>query len=167
VSFHQRIALFEAFGSGVAGFHERFFLVRPRTKAALQSILKIVERPRGVDGVVSVRVPRFHFSWSRDHLKHEPAMYRYNYDRLTDQNKDSFAKLVGFVNSFSRSEVVDDDGSPMLDSRGNPVTICNSSIFARFILLFIYVCYMCSYVINCLCVYFWLGIVEFSVRGVF
>jgi hypothetical protein len=44
---------------------------------------------------------------------------------------------------------------------------CNSPIFASFILLFIYVCYMCSYVIICLCVYFWLGIVEFGVRRVF
>ena len=44
---------------------------------------------------------------------------------------------------------------------------CNSPIFARFILLFIYVCYMCSYVIICLCVYFWSGIVEFGVRRVF
>jgi hypothetical protein len=31
---------------------------------------------------------------------------------------------------------------------------CNSPIFASYILLFIYVCYMCSCVIICLCVYF-------------
>ena len=44
---------------------------------------------------------------------------------------------------------------------------CNNPIFASFILLFIYVCYMCSYVIICLCVYFWLGFIEFGVRMVF
>jgi hypothetical protein len=36
VSFHQRTSLFEVFGAGVADFHERFFLVRPRTEATLQ-----------------------------------------------------------------------------------------------------------------------------------
>jgi hypothetical protein len=91
-------------------------------EVALQSVLRVVERPYGEDGVTSVCVPRFHFCWSRDHLKHEPAMYRYNYDCLTDCNKDSFAKIVGFVYSFSRSEVVDEGGNPALDSRGNPVT---------------------------------------------
>jgi len=40
---------------------------------------------------------------------------------------------------------------------------CNNPIFTRFILLFIYVC---LYVINCLCVYFGLGLVDFGVRRV-
>jgi hypothetical protein len=44
---------------------------------------------------------------------------------------------------------------------------CNNPIFVRFILLFIYVCYMYSYVINCLCVYFGLRVVEFGVGRVF
>jgi hypothetical protein len=69
-----------------------------------------------------VRVPRIRFNWSRDHLKHEPTMYRFSYDKLTERNKDSFAKLVEFVNSFSRSVVVDDGGNPVMDLQGNPVT---------------------------------------------
>jgi len=36
---------------------------------------------------------------------------------------------------------------------------CNSPFFAIFILLFNYVCYMCLYVISCLCVYSGLGLV--------
>jgi len=36
---------------------------------------------------------------------------------------------------------------------------CNSQFFAIFILLFTYVCYMCLYVISCLCVYSGLGLV--------
>jgi hypothetical protein len=62
VLFHQRTSLFETFSNGVAKFHERFFLVRPRTKAALQSVLKVVERPRGEGGVAPVRVPRIRFN---------------------------------------------------------------------------------------------------------
>lgn len=47
VSFYQRTSLFEVFGAGVAEFRERFFLVRPRTETALQSVSKMVDRPRG------------------------------------------------------------------------------------------------------------------------
>jgi hypothetical protein len=122
VSFRQRTTLFENFSSGAKRFHERFFLVKPRTEVALRSVLKVVARPHGDGGVTSVRVPRFHFSWCLDHFKHEPAMYRYNYDKLTEWDKDSFASIVEFVNSFSRSELVDEGGNPVMDSRGNPVT---------------------------------------------
>jgi len=42
---------------------------------------------------------------------------------------------------------------------------CNSPIFARFILLFNYMCYMCLYVIKCLYVYSGLGLVDSMQRG--
>jgi hypothetical protein len=168
--------------------------VRSRKETALNNVLKVVEHPHEDVGVVLARVPHFHFCWSHNHFKHEPAMYIHSYERLTDHNKTSFAKIIEFVGSFSRSEVVAEDGNPVLDSRGNPVTkprlidtrslmlskdpmtllgrLCllffvTTRFFLRFILLFIHVCYMCSYVINCLCVYFWSRIVEFGVRRVF
>jgi hypothetical protein len=122
VSFRQRTFIFENFSSGVNRFHKRFFLVRPRIEVALHNVLRVVERPYGDNGVTSVRVSRFHFSWSRDHFKHETAMYRYGYDQLTEQNKNSFVKLVEFVNSFSRSVMVDEGGNQVMDSRGNPIT---------------------------------------------
>jgi len=122
VSFRQRKALFEIFGSETTKFQKRFFLVRPRTEEAMKSVLKMVERPHEDVGVVLARVPRFHFCWSQDHFKHEPAMYRYGYADLTNRNKTSFARILEFVGSFSRSEVVDEDGNPVLDSRGNQVT---------------------------------------------
>jgi hypothetical protein len=122
VSFRQRTPLFEAFNSGAFRFHERFFLVRPKTEAAIKSILKLVERSRKGVGVVPTRVPHFHFCWSRAHLKHEPIMYRRDYDRLIDRDQTSLAKIIEFVRSFSRSEVIAEDGNPVLDSRGNPVT---------------------------------------------
>jgi hypothetical protein len=45
----------------------------------------------------------------------------------------------------------------MASVRDEDLRIVTARFFARFILLFIYVYFMCSYVINCLCVYFWLG----------
>jgi hypothetical protein len=60
-----------------------------------------------------------------------------------------------------------DHGKSTLSDWLLELTGVTARFFARFILLFIYVCYTCSYVINCLCVYLWLGIVEFGVRRVF
>lgn len=122
VSFRQHKVLFEVFNSEALKFEERFFLVRPQTETALNSVLKVVEWPHEDVGVVSARVPRFHFCWSHDHFKHEPAIYRHSYDRLTDHNKTSFARIIEFVGSFSRSVVVSEDGNHVLDSWGNPVT---------------------------------------------
>jgi hypothetical protein len=122
VSFHQHIALFEAFGSGVAKFHERFFLIRPKTEAAIGNVLKVVERSGEGIGVGPTRAPRLLFCWSRDHLMHEPAMYRHDYDRLIDRDHTSLARNIELVRSFSQSVEVVEDGSPVLDSWGNPVT---------------------------------------------
>lgn len=47
VSFRQRKKLFEAFTGRAIDFLENFLLVRPRTKAALKTILRMVERPYG------------------------------------------------------------------------------------------------------------------------
>jgi hypothetical protein len=113
VSFRQFTPLFEAFSIGASRFHERFFLVRPQIEGAINSVLKVVERLHKEVGVVSARVPCFHFCWSRDHLKHEPSMYRRDYDRLIDRDQTSLARIIEFVRSFSRSEVVAEDGNPV------------------------------------------------------
>ena len=77
---------------------------------ALNSVPKTTERPHEDVGVVSTRVPRFHFYWSKDHFKHEPEMFRHSYTGLSEQNKMSYARILEFVRSFSRSEVVAEDG---------------------------------------------------------
>jgi hypothetical protein len=83
VSFCQRKVLFEAFNSKTTKFQKRFFLIRPRTEVALNSVLKVVERPHDDVGVVSTRIPRFHFNWSKDHFKHEPNIFRHSYTGLS------------------------------------------------------------------------------------
>jgi len=122
VSFRQRQVLFEVFTSETMRFQERFFLVRPRTEVALNNVLKVVECPHGDVGTVSSRVPHFPFYWSKDHFKHAPKMFRHNYAGLSERNKTSFARILEFVLSFSRVGVLYEDGNPVLDSRGNPVT---------------------------------------------
>jgi len=103
-------------------FQDRFFLVRPRTKVALKSVLKAVERPHADVGTISTRVAHFPFYWSKDHFKHAPEMFTHGYAGLSERNKTSFARILEFVRSFSRAVVVSEDGNPVLDSRGNPVT---------------------------------------------
>jgi len=41
-----------------------------------------------------------------------------------------------------------------------------SRFFVRFVFNYLICVYMCLYVINYLCVYFWLGLVDFGVRRV-
>jgi len=122
VSFRQHQVLFEAFTIENLKFQEEFFLVRPRTGVALRNVLKVVERPHADTDVVSTRVPRFHFYWSMDHFKHTPNMFKCSYVGLTERNKTGYAHILEFVRSFSRAVVVFEDGNPVLDSRGNPVT---------------------------------------------
>jgi len=123
VSFRQRKMLFEAFNSETTKFQRRFFLVRPRTEVALSSVMKVVEHPHEDVGFVSTRIPRFHFYWSKDHFKHEPNMFRHSYTGLSERNKTSYSRILEFVRSFSRPKVVSEDGNPVLDSRGNQVTM--------------------------------------------
>jgi len=49
-------------------------------------------------------------------------MFRHIYASLSERNKTSFSRILEFVRSFSRVEVVSEDGNPVLNSRGNQVT---------------------------------------------
>jgi len=153
VSFRQRTVLFKAFTSEATKFQTRFSLVRPRTEVALSSVLKVVERPHEDVRVVKERMPPFSFCWTKNHFKHEPAMFRHSYLGLSDRNKTSFARMLEFVGSFSRLEVVAEDGSSVLDSRGNQVTMAcfidtrylvlskdPLNLFGRFDLLLFFLC---------------------------
>jgi len=89
---------------------------------ALNSVLKVVEHPHADVGTVFTRVPCFPFYWSKDHFNHALEMFRHSYAGLSERNKTSFARILEFVRSFSRAVVVYEDGNPILDLRGNPVT---------------------------------------------
>jgi hypothetical protein len=69
VSFRQTQKMFEIFAGKVRSYKERFFLVRPISVAALNSLLEVVR-----DGVQE-RHPSFHLCWSRDHFAYEPMDY--------------------------------------------------------------------------------------------
>jgi hypothetical protein len=66
VSFRQSQKIFEIFAGKVRSFKERFFLVRPKSVAALDNLLEAAK-----DGVQERR-PSFHLCWSQDHFVFEP-----------------------------------------------------------------------------------------------
>lgn len=98
-------------------------MVRPRTEAALKTIMRMVEHPYGDGKTIAPRIPRFHFYWSPDHFRHEPDMFRHNYIGLSEQNKTIYTRIIEFVRSVSPSRVKDEAGKFVLDSRGNQVTV--------------------------------------------
>lgn len=46
--------------------------------------------------------PRFHFCWSHNHLKHEAAMYRHNYDFLTFPRAGKMSNICSLVNKANQ-----------------------------------------------------------------
>ena len=66
VSFRQTHKMFEIFAGKARSFKERFFLVRPKSEAALDTLLEAAK-----DGVQERR-PLFHLCWSQDHFGYEP-----------------------------------------------------------------------------------------------
>jgi hypothetical protein len=68
VSFRQTQNMFEIFAGKVWSFKERFFLVRPKSVAALDNLLEVAK-----DGVQERR-PFFHLCWSQDQFAYEPRI---------------------------------------------------------------------------------------------
>ena len=84
--FRQNENLFDAFGvCTVDSFKERFFLVRPRTEAALSNVLKTIEGPHVRGGVASTQIPRFNCLWYLNHFEYKPKFYKCKYAHLSSQ----------------------------------------------------------------------------------
>jgi hypothetical protein len=81
VSFRQTQKMFEIFAGKVRSFKERFFLVRPKSVAALHNLLEVAE-----DGVRE-RHPFFHLCWSQDHFVYELRDFGRTVANLTDEEK--------------------------------------------------------------------------------
>lgn len=66
VSFRQTQKMFEVFVKKVRSFKECFFLVRPRSATALDTLFE------GANDGVQERRPFFPLCWSQDHFRYEP-----------------------------------------------------------------------------------------------
>jgi len=116
VSFRQNKKIFDIFAGKVRSFKERFFLVRPRSEVALNTLLQAVE------GKALVRRPFFPLCWSRDHFGYESKDFGRSVSSLTEEEKDVHLKLWAFVQSFLRGIKTNKRGNPMMSAKGKPVT---------------------------------------------
>jgi len=81
--------MFEIFAGKVRSFKERFFLVRPKSEAALNTLLDVVK-----DGV---RRPLFPLYWNKDHFGFEPKDYYRTVPSLTEEEINAHQKIWAFV----------------------------------------------------------------------
>jgi len=106
--------MFEIFAGKVRSFKERFFLVRPKSEAGLNSLLDVVG-----DGV---RRSLFSLCWKKDHFSFDPKDFSRTAPSLRKEEADVYQKMWAFVQSFSRKIKTDKWGNPLMNADGTPVT---------------------------------------------
>jgi len=87
VSFRQTKKMFEIFTGKVQSFKERFFLVRPKSDAALDTLLEAAK-----EGVLECRT-LFPLYWSQDHFGYELKDFCRTVPSLTEEETDVHRKL--------------------------------------------------------------------------
>jgi hypothetical protein len=115
-SCFQTHKIFEIFAGKVRSIKERFFLVRPKSIAALDNLLEVAK-----DGVQDRR-PFFHLCWSQDHFAYEPRDFGRTVANLSDEEKGLRQQLWAFVQSLPRRVKTNKQGNPLMSADGTPVT---------------------------------------------
>jgi len=106
--------MFEIVAGKVRSFKERFFLVRPKSEAAMSTLLGVAK-----DG--SCR-PFFPLCWKQDHFRLDPKDLSRTAPSLKEEEADAYHKIWAFVQSFSRKTTTDKRGNPLMNADGTPVT---------------------------------------------
>ncbi|MCI03271.1 hypothetical protein A2U01_0024307, partial [Trifolium medium] len=100
------------------GFKERYYVVKPVTQLALDSLYRnelVIEQ--GVEEVRSVA--RFPLSWSRKHFEKSTDSYLTKEETMTPEDKAGFEALKAFVKGFQPARWETKAGVPVLDEQGN------------------------------------------------
>jgi len=108
--------MFEIFVGKVRSFKERFFLVRPKSQTALDTLLEAAK-----DGVQE-RDSLFHLCWSQDHFSYEPRDFSRTLASLTEEETDMRQRLWAFVQSLPRRVKTDKRGNPLMNADETLVT---------------------------------------------
>ncbi|GAU37760.1 hypothetical protein TSUD_102770 [Trifolium subterraneum] len=130
VSLKQSVKLFEMFLESVRGFKDSYFFVKPLNSIAWQSV--IYQGPAkdatgaqlvSPDGrPVMEDYSRFPLSWRKNHYLKPASDFIYSAEELTVEELSNYEKMKVFVSSFPRKYYEDEDGNPVLDEIGVPVT---------------------------------------------
>jgi len=89
VSFHQTKKMFEIFAGKVRSFKERFFLIRPKSEAALSTLLGVAK-----DGFSFLLFP---LCWKLDHFRLDSKNFSRTAPNLKEDETDAYQKVWAFV----------------------------------------------------------------------
>ncbi|GAU51655.1 hypothetical protein TSUD_190920 [Trifolium subterraneum] len=130
VLLKKSLKLFEMFLEFVRGFKDSYFFVKPLNSVAWQSVIyrglaKDATRAPliGPNGrPVMDDYSRFPLSWRKNHYLRPASDFVYSGEELTVEELSNYEQLKTFVMGFPRKVLEDEDGNPVLDEAGVPVT---------------------------------------------
>ncbi|GAU39025.1 hypothetical protein TSUD_59810 [Trifolium subterraneum] len=130
VSLKQSVKLFEMFLESVRGFKDSYFFIKPLNSVSWQSI--IYRGPAkdatgapliGPDGrPILEDYSRFPLSWRKSHYLKPASDFIYSAEELTVEEMSNYEQMKVFVGSFPRKSYEDEEGNPVLDESGAPLT---------------------------------------------
>ncbi|CAJ2639196.1 unnamed protein product [Trifolium pratense] len=106
---HEDVKLFKMFVDSIKDFKERYYIVRPESPSARESLLELEEdideqgiARKDASGQVRLRaVPKFPLSWSYTHFQKEPKEYTTGDADLSPEDRAAFESLKAFVAGFT------------------------------------------------------------------
>ncbi|CAJ2658786.1 unnamed protein product [Trifolium pratense] len=125
---HEDVKLFKMFVDSVKDFKERYFVVRPESPSARESLLELEEdrdeqgvaRKDASGQVIFRAVPKFPLSWSYTHFLKEPKEYTTGDADLSPEDMAAFESLKTFVAGFTPGVWTTRKGVTIRDERGEP-----------------------------------------------
>ncbi|CAJ2651627.1 unnamed protein product [Trifolium pratense] len=125
---HEDVKLFKMFVDSVKDFKERYFVVRPESASARESLMELEEdrdeqgdARKDASGQVIVRaVPKFPLSWSYTHFLKEPKEYTTGDADLSPEDMAAFESLKTFVAGFTPGVWTTRKGVTIRDEHGKP-----------------------------------------------
>ncbi|CAJ2656742.1 unnamed protein product [Trifolium pratense] len=125
---HASSKIFKMFVESARGFKERYYVVKPVTQAARDSLYMNRElfqedgSPRlDEQGVpMTERVPRFPLAWSSEHFEMRTEEYLTAVVDLSPEEQAGFLKLKTYVKGFKPCTFTVASGAVALDKRGKP-----------------------------------------------
>ncbi|CAJ2629808.1 unnamed protein product [Trifolium pratense] len=123
---HEDVKLFKMFVDSIKDFKERYFIIRPESPAARESLLELEEdkdeqgvaRKDDHGQVIFRAVPKFPLSWSYDHFQKEPKEYTTGDADLSPEEMAAFENLKAFVAGFTPGIWTTRKGVTLRDEHG-------------------------------------------------
>ncbi|GAU10513.1 hypothetical protein TSUD_419410, partial [Trifolium subterraneum] len=117
---HQQGKIFRMFVDSVRGFKERYYVIKPVSPEARQSLYKVVAVLGEEGEPVPREVPRFPLSWSDKHFALPTDAYIVRDENLSPTERAGFERIRSYVAGFEPVRYMTKAGMPAKDEFGNP-----------------------------------------------